>query len=63
EHSLKNKTLVFPRRRASTTINSYFIYTTLAFYLINSPYKTLVAYLTCFILAITAFDYFVNHKK
>lgn len=62
-HSLKNKKFSLPGRRASTTINSYFIYTTLAFFIINSPYKNLIAYLTCFVLIATAFDYFSFSKE
>jgi len=63
ESTIKNKRFTLPRRKAGTTINSYFIYTTLAFYIINSPHKNLIAYLTCLILALTAFGYFTNHKK
>jgi cardiolipin synthase len=63
KHSLKNKKFTFPRRKASTTINSYFLYTALAFYIINSPHKHLIGYLTCLILALTAFDYFTSPRN
>lgn len=62
EHTIKNKKFTLPGRRPSTTVNSYFCYTNLALFIINSPYKYVMAYLTCFIIAITAFDYFVNQK-
>ena len=63
KHSLKNKKFTFPRRKASTTINSYFLYTALAFYIIRSPHKHLIGYLTCLILALTAFDYFFTSRN
>lgn len=63
KHMIKNKKFSLPGRRPSTTINSYFIYTNLALFIINSPYKYSMAYLTCFIIALTAFDYFINQKK
>lgn len=63
KHTIKNKKFSLPGRRPSTTVNSYFVYTTLAFFIINSPYKHLIAYLTCFIMAATAFDYFTTPKE
>jgi len=62
EHSIKNKKLTLPSRRPSSTINSYFVYTNLALFIIDSPYKFPMVYLTFFIIAVTAFDYFINPK-
>ncbi len=62
KYSLENKRLTFPRRKVSTTINSYFIYTALAFYIINSSYKHLIGYFACLVLSLTAFDYFVKKR-
>lgn len=64
EHSIKNKKLtILCRRRPSSVINSYFVFTYLTLCIIDSPYKHPMAYLTLFILAITAFDYFVNNQE
>lgn len=63
EHTLKNKKLTMPGRKPSTTINSYFIYTCLALFIINSPYKYPMVYLTLFIIALTAFDYFIYKER
>ncbi len=63
KHTIKNKKITLPGRRPSTTINSYFVYTNLALFIINSPFKYTMAYLTFFIIAITAIDYFTNQKK
>ncbi|MCX7778929.1 MAG: CDP-alcohol phosphatidyltransferase family protein [Patescibacteria group bacterium] len=63
KHSLKNKKFCLPGRRPSTTINSYFVYTTLALFIINSPYKNSIGYITCLIMAFTALDYFRTPKE
>lgn len=63
EHTLKNKKLTMPGRKPSTTINSYFVYTCLALFIINSPYKYPMVYLTLFIIALTAFDYFIYKEN
>lgn len=62
-NTAKNKRIFIPKRRISGVINSYFIYTALAFSILNFVHKTLAILLATFILILTVYDYFFYNPE